>query len=348
MMKAAIEQLIKHQDLSYQESYQAVKAMMSGQVSQAQMAAYLTALAIKGASDQEIAGAAAAMRDQAKALETDRDTLEIVGTGGDQSYSFNISTTASLIIAAAGVPVTKHGNRSASSKSGAADCIEALGINLYQDPDLAKQLLDQIGICFLFAQNYHLSMKNVSGVRKDLGIKTVFNILGPITNPAKPKYQVLGVYQEDLIQPMAKVIKNLGVERGLVVYGQDGMDEISISAPTSALFFDGDYEESFTIKPEDYGFSNYQKTDIVGGTPADNAQITIDILTGKEHGAKRDITILNAAAGLYAARKVASLEAGIDLARQIIDSGAAYQLLQDYISASQEGVAHDLEAVSLT
>ncbi|MCY3025629.1 MULTISPECIES: anthranilate phosphoribosyltransferase [Aerococcus] len=347
-MKAAIEQLINHQDLSYQESYQAVKAMMSGQVSQAQMAAYLTALAIKGASDQEIAGSAAAMRDQAKSIDTQRDTLEIVGTGGDQSYSFNISTTASLIIAAAGVPVTKHGNRSASSKSGAADCIEALGINLYQDPDLANQLLDQVGICFLFAQNYHLSMKNVSGVRQDLGIKTIFNILGPITNPAKPKYQVLGVYQEDLIHPMAKVIKNLGVERGLVIYGQDGMDEISISAPTSALFFDCDYEESFTIKPEDYGFPNYQKADIVGGTPADNAQITIDILTGQEHGAKRDITLLNAAAGLYAARKVDSLDAGIELARQIIDSGAAYQLLQDYISASQEGVTHDLEAVSLT
>ncbi|MGX7091944.1 anthranilate phosphoribosyltransferase [Hutsoniella sourekii] len=337
-MQATIETIINGQDLSYDQAYHAVEEMMTGQVNPAQMAAYLTALAMKGETDLEIAGSAAAIRDQAVKITTPNPSLEIVGTGGDQSYSFNVSSTAALVIAASGVPVAKHGNRSASSKSGAADCMEALGINLDQDPELAQALLEELGICFLFAQNYHQSMKYVAPIRKDLAFKTVFNILGPITNPACPTYQLLGVYKEELVQPMAKVIQSLGVKRGMVVYGQDGMDEVSISAPTSALFFDGDQETTFTIEPESYGFPSYKKQEIVGGDPQENAAITRGILQGVIHGAKRDIVLLNAACGLYVAGRAVDIPQGITLARRMIDSGQAYRLLQAYIRASQKGV----------
>lgn len=337
MIKESITKLIKGQDLTYEETYAAMNKIMTGEVSDIQISAFLTGLASKGETNTEIAASAAAMRDQATPVQLDFDSLDIVGTGGDKSYSFNISSTAALVIAAAGQPVAKHGNRSASSKSGAADCLEALGVNLYQDPELVKELLEDLNISFMFAQNYHKSMANVAPVRQDLGIKTVFNLLGPITNPAKPAYQVLGVYKEDLIEPLAEVIKNLGVKRGLVVYGQDVMDEISISAPTSALFFDTEagMEERFEIKPQDYGFPAYKKEAIVGGSPEVNAQITRDILSGKEEGAKRDIVLLNAGAGLFTANKAKTIQEGIDLARQAIDSGQAADLLEDYIQRSQ-------------
>lgn len=335
MIKEAINKVINREELSFEETYTAINRIMSGQVSSSQMAAFLTGLAMKGETDEEISGSAAAMRDHAVPVETNMDTLDIVGTGGDKSNSFNISSTAALVIAAAGMPVSKHGNRSASSKSGAADCLEALGINLAQSPQKAKHLLEEIGICFLFAQNYHTSMKHVGPVRQDLGIRTVFNLLGPITNPARPKYQMLGVYKEELIEPMAKVIQNLGVERGIVVFGQDVMDEISISAPTSALLFDGDHEERMTIHPEDYGFKLAQKADIVGGTPQENAEITRDILAGKERGPRRDIVLLNAGAGLYISRKAGSIQEGIKIAEEAIDLGQAQKVLDRYIRLSQ-------------
>lgn len=335
MIKTAINGVINREDLAYQMSYDTMEAMMSGECSEIEMASFLTALSVKGESPNEIAGAAAAMRDQATPVDVPFDTLDIVGTGGDRSYSFNISSTSALVIAAAGVPVSKHGNRSASSKSGAADCLEALGINLNQNPQLARQLLEELGICFLYAQHYHPSMKYVANVRKEMGIRTVFNLLGPITNPARPKYQVLGVYDEALLKPMAEVIHNLGVHRGMVVYGQDVMDELSISAPSSVLFFEGDEEKCFELDPRDYGFPLYEKDEIVGGGPKENAQITLELLAGELGGAKRDIVLLNAGAGLFVAGKTASIEEGIDLARQVIDSKQALQLLMAYRQMSQ-------------
>lgn len=335
MIQTAIDNLKNKKYLTYQAAYDVIHDMMSGNCSDEEMASFLIALDQKGETAEEIAGAAAAMRDHAVEVHPAMETLDIVGTGGDKSYSFNISSTASLVIAAAGMPVAKHGNRSASSKSGAADCLEALGISLNQDPALAERLLDEIGICFMFAQNYHTSMKHVAGARKALGTRTIFNLLGPITNPARPTYQLLGVYKESLVQPLVGVIKNLGVQRGMVVYGQDVMDEISISAPSTAIFFDGDEEEAFEIRPQDYGFPSYSKDEIVGGDPQENAQITRDILSGDLAGAKRDIVLLNAGAGLYVSRKAQSIDEGIDLARQAIDSKAAYDLLTTYIQKSQ-------------
>lgn len=336
MIKEAIEKVTNQENLTYNETYDAINSIMSGKCSDAEVASLLTALAMKGEVDEEISGSAAAMRDKALAMDNQLDSLDIVGTGGDKSFSFNISSTAAIVIAAAGVPVAKHGNRSASSKSGAADCIEALGIKLEQEPDLANKLLEDVGICFLYAQTYHKSMKYVGPVRKELGIRTVFNLLGPITNPARPAYQVLGVYSEALVEPMAKVMKKLGVKRGLVVYGQDVMDEISISAPTTALFFDGDYEDRFEINPEDFGFADYEKSEIVGGTAEENAQITRDVLSGKTQGAKRAIVLMNAGAGLYVAGKAKSIQEGVDLAAETIDSGKAQNLLEQYIQLSQE------------
>lgn len=338
IMKDILVKVANKENLTYEETYQAINTIMSGKSNDAEIASLLTGLSMKGETNEEITASAAAMRDKAIPVETQIDTLDIVGTGGDRSYSFNISSTAAMTIAAAGVPVSKHGNRSASSKSGAADCIEALGISLDQTPELAQELINDVGICFLFAQNYHQSMKYVASVRKTIGIRTVFNLLGPITNPAKPKYQVLGVYSEELIEPMAQVIKSLGVERGVVVYGQDVMDELSISAPSSVLFFDGDHEERFEIHPQDYGLGLYNKADIVGGDPLVNAEITRNVLSGKEEGAKLDIVLLNAGMGLFVARKAASIQAGIDLAREAIYSGKAEELLNNYILRSQRKV----------
>ena len=273
------------------------------------------------------------MREHAIPVETGLDTFEIVGTGGDGAHSFNISTTSLFVLAAGGVKVAKHGNRAASSSSGTADCLEALGINIQQDPETCKRLLEEVGACFMFAQKYHSSMKYVGSIRRELGVRTVFNILGPITNPARPAYQLLGVYDEYLVEPMAKVLSSLGVKRGLVVYGQDKLDEISVSAPTTVCEFDGGEYRTYTITPEDFGLTRAQKSDIVGGTPAENAQITLDILSGVK-GPKRDIVLLNAGAGLYIAEKADSLAAGVKLAAELIDSGAALKKVDELRRAS--------------
>ena len=259
--------------------------------------------------------------------------LEIVGTGGDQSQSFNISTTSSFVCAAGGCKVAKHGNRAATSKSGAADVLEALGANISLDPDKCTALLQKVGFCFLFAQHYHKAMKYVGPVRKELGVPTVFNLLGPLTNPAHADHQVLGVYDESLVEPLAHVLSGLGVKRGMAVYGMDKMDEISASAPTKICEFDGDTFTTYEIEPEQFQLIRGSKSEVVGGTPAENADITRQILSGKP-GTKRVAVVLNAGAGLYIAGKAPTLEAGVRMAERLIDSGEALNALNAFVVQS--------------
>lgn len=341
MIKEAIAKIVDKQDLTYDEAYTVMNEIMSGETSATQNAAFLAALSTKSAKAEtidEISGCAAAMREHATKVDTgDMDCLEIVGTGGDGAHSFNISTTTLFVLAAGGVKVSKHGNRAASSKSGTADCLEALGINIQQSPETCVRLLKDVGACFMFAQKYHTSMKYVGAIRKELGFRTVFNILGPITNPASPEFQLLGVYDEYLVEPLAHVLTSLGVKRGIVVYGQDKLDEISISAPTTVCDFGSGEYKTYTIQPEDFGLARGQKSDIVGGSPAENAQITMNILNGKLHGPKRDIVLMNAGAGLYIAGKADSIAEGVKLAAELIDNGSAAAKVAELAKASNEG-----------
>ncbi|MBQ3388124.1 MAG: anthranilate phosphoribosyltransferase [Thermoguttaceae bacterium] len=326
MIRDAIKKIVGKEDLTYDEAFAVMNEIMSGETTATQNAAFLAALSTKSTRAEtidEISGCAEAMRRHAVPVQTGFDTLEIVGTGGDRSNSFNISTTSLFVLAAGGVKVTKHGNRSASSKCGTADCLEALGVNIDQSPELCRRLLGQVGICFMFAPRYHTSMKYVGEIRKELGIRTVFNILGPITNPARPAMELLGVYDPLLVEPLAKVLANLGIRRGMVVYGTDGLDEISVSAPTQVCEFRGGWYSTYQIAPEDFGLPRAAKADILGGTPAENAQITLDILSGADRSAKRNIVLLNAGAGLYLAGKASALADGVRLAGELIDSGAA-------------------------
>ena len=333
MIKDAILKLANNENISYDLAKNSMDEIMKGEASDVQMSAYLTALSLKGETIDEITASAEAMRSHCVKLLNDYDVLEIVGTGGDHAGSINVSTTASFIISAAGVKVAKHGNRAASSKCGAADCLEALGVNINLSPEKCVELLKKIGICFFFAQKYHTSMKYVGTIRKELGIRTVFNILGPLTNPAHPQFMILGVYDEYLLEPLAKVLTNLGVKRGMVIYGQDKLDEISISAPTSVCELkDGSYQR-YVINPEDYGLSLAQKSDIVGGSPEENAKVTRYILNGAS-GAKSDIVLLNAAAGIYIGGEAESIKDGLDVARKMIESGEAMQRLNDFIAES--------------
>ena len=337
MIKEAIEKIVSKQDLTYDEAYTVMNEIMNGETTQVQNAAYLAALSTKSAKAEtidEISGSAAAMRDHALQVAHDMDVLEIVGTGGDHAGSINISTTAAFLIAAAGIKVAKHGNRAASSKSGAADCLEALGVNLDLAPEKCVELLDKINICFMFAQKYHASMKYVGAIRKELGIRTVFNILGPLTNPAHPKMMLLGVYDEYLLEPLADVLINLGVERGMVIYGQDCLDEFSMSAPTSVCEFKDGWFKRYVVKPEDFGFTRCEKSDIVGGTPQENAQVTREILSGAK-GPKTDIVLLNAGAAIYLGGKAASIADGITKARALIASGEALKKVDEFAKLSQ-------------
>lgn len=341
MIKEAISKIVTKEDLTYDEAYQVMSEIMRGETTPTQNAAFLAALSTKSTRAEtidEISGCAAAMRSLAIPVDTgDLDCLEIVGTGGDGAHSFNISTTSVFVLAAAGVKVAKHGNRAASSQCGTADCLEALGVNIQQSPEDCVRLLNEVGICFMFAQKYHTSMKYVGAIRKELGFRTVFNILGPITNPANPSYQLLGVYDEYLVEPLAKVLTSLGVKRGVVVHGQDKLDEVSISAPTTVCDFGGGEYKTYTIQPEDFGFERATKDDIVGGTPEENAKITMDILTGKERGAKRNVVLMNAGAALYAAGKADSIADGVKLAAEMIDSGKAAAKAEQFAKASNEG-----------
>ncbi len=337
MIKEAIVKIVDKQDLTYDEAYSVMNEIMIGETSPTQNAAFLAALSTKSTKAEtidEIAGCAAAMRDHALKVPHDMDVLEIVGTGGDNAHSFNISTTSALVIAASGVKVAKHGNRAASSLCGTADCLEALGVNLDLSPEKCVELLKKIGICFFFAQKYHTSMKYVGPIRKELGIRTVFNILGPLTNPASPNMQLLGVYDASLVEPLARVLTSLGVKSGMVVYGTDKLDEISASAPTLVCEFrDGNYK-TYTITPEQFGFTSCKKEDLVGGTPAENAAITLGILKGEDKGPKRNAVLLNAGAALYIAGKTDSFENGIRLAGELIDNGAALAKLEEFVKES--------------
>ena len=338
MIKEAIAKIVSKQDLTYDEAYTVMNEIMNGETTPTQNAAFLAALSTKSAKAEtidEISGCATAMREHALTVDHDMDVLEIVGTGGDGAHSFNISTTSAFVIAAADVKVAKHGNRAASSKSGTADCLEALGANIGIEPEKCVDLLKKVGFCFFFAQKYHSSMKYVGTIRKELGFRTVFNILGPLTNPAKPAYYLLGVYDEYLVNVVAQVLPSLGAKRGLVVYGQDKLDEISMSAPTTVCEFVGDMSKTYVIKPEDFGFERCSKEDLVGGTPEENAQITIDILAGKEQGPKRNVVLMNAGAALYAAGKVDSIAAGVKKAADIIDSGAALEKMKQFVAESK-------------
>ena len=336
MIKEAIVKIVNKEDLNYDEAYTVMNEIMSGETSPTQNAAFLAALSTKSAraeTTDEIAGCAAAMRDHATKVETGMDVLEIVGTGGDNAGSFNISTTTAIITAAGGVKVAKHGNRAASSLSGTADCLEALGVNIDQSPELCVKLLKEAGMCFFFAQKYHTSMKYVGAIRKELGFRTVFNILGPLTNPASPNMQLLGVYDGYLVEPLAQVLVNLGVKRGMVVYGMDKLDEISLSAPTKICEIKDGWFKTTVITPEDFGFERCTKDDLKGGTPAENAQITKDILNGVK-GHKRNAVLMNAGAALYIGGKADSMAAGVKLAEELIDSGKATETLNKIIEIS--------------
>ncbi len=336
MIEKAIKDIVDKKDLSYNEAFQVMNEIMNGKTSQIQNAAFLAALSTKSTRAEtidEISGCAAAMRDHALKVEHNMDVFEIVGTGGDNSESFNISTVSAIIMAAAGVKVAKHGNRAASSNCGAADCLEALGVNIRLEPEKCVSLLESIGICFFFAQTYHTSMKYVGSIRKELGIRTVFNILGPLTNPAHPTMQLLGVYDEILTEPLARVLSSLGVKKGMVVYGQNKLDEISVCAPTSICELDNGSYKSYVITPEDFGIERCTPEDLKGGDPKENADITILILNGKK-GPKRNAVLMNSGAGLYIAGKAASIADGIKLAGEIIDSGKALEKLEQFRTAS--------------
>lgn len=329
----AVKKLVEKEDLSVEMAEQVMESIMSGEASDVMKAAYLTALGMKGETVDEITASAIGMRKFSRKLNHKNDVLEIVGTGGDHSNSFNISTTSSIVIASAGIKVAKHGNRAASSKCGAADVLEALGVNIMLEPEKMEHVLENVGIAFMHAQVYHQAMKNAGPIRKELGVKTVFNILGPLTSPACAEIQIMGVYKEELVEPMARVLAKLGVKKAMVVYGQDGLDEISLSAPTKVCEYRNGEFITYTIEPDKLGLTMCSKADIVGGTPEENAQITKDILGGMK-GAKTDIVLLNAGAGLYLANDDRTLEECINQARIFIESGKALEKLNEFVRAT--------------
>lgn len=336
MIKEAIVKIVNKEDLTYDEAYAVMNEIMGGETTSTQNAAFLAALSTKSAKAEttdEIAGCAAAMREHAVQVKTGMDVFEIVGTGGDNAQSFNISTTSALVAAAGGMKVAKHGNRAASSLCGTADCLEALGVNIDQSPEKCVELLNKVGMCFFFAQKYHTSMKYVGHIRKELGFRTVFNILGPLTNPGSPAMQLLGVYDEYLVEPLAQVLVSLGVKRGMVVYGMDKLDEISMSAPTKVCEIKDGWFRTTVISPEDFSFERCTKEDLKGGTPEENTKIVRDILGGQK-GNKRNAVLMNAGASLYIGGKADSMKEGIELAAEIIDSGKALETLDKLIEVS--------------
>ena len=332
-IREAILSLAKKEDLTYETAETVMNEIMTGQASPVQMSAYLTALSLKGETIDEITASAYSMRRHCVRLLHDVDALEIVGTGGDGANTFNISTAAAVITAAAGIHVAKHGNRSASGKCGAADVLEALGVNIGISPEKSAELLKSIGICFLYAQNYHIAMKYVAPIRRELAIRTVFNILGPLTNPAGARMELMGVYDSELLEPLARVMCNLGVKSAMLVHGEDGLDEISLSAPTLVCEVKNGWIRSYTITPEQFGFERCAKSDLTGGDPAENAGILKAVLGG-EKGARRNAAVLNAAAALYISGRYESIEASVKVAENVIDSGKALLKLEEFIRRS--------------
>ena len=333
MIKEAISLLVQRRDLTSEMMSEVMEEIMTNQATDAQKASFLTALAMKGETISEITAAAKVMRSHCERFLNDMDVLEIVGTGGDGSNTFNISTLSAIVASSAGIPVAKHGNRAASSKCGTADCLEALGVKIDIAPALSAQLLKEINICFLFAQKYHTAMRFVGNVRKEMGIRTLFNILGPLANPAGATMQLLGVYSEELVEPLAHVLHNLGVKQAMVVYGTDSIDEISMSAPTKVCEFKNDIFKTYEITPEQFGLTRCKKEDLVGGNPDENAAITRDILSGKP-GPKMDAVLLNSGAAIYLVSDNITMQEAIQKAREIITSGAAAKQLETFIEKS--------------
>ncbi|WP_305151195.1 anthranilate phosphoribosyltransferase [uncultured Dubosiella sp.] len=334
MITEAVQKLSTYENLSCAMARSVMEEMMTGRCTASQIASYLVALAMKKPSVDEIVGSAQGMRAQAIAVRDASDALEIVGTGGDHAGTFNISTTSAFVIASAGVKVAKHGNRAVTSQSGAADCLEALGANLDVDASRCRQLLETTNFCFLFAPNHHRAMRYAAPVRKELGMPTIFNLLGPLTNPAGTSRQVLGVYEPGLVEPMAQALVKLGVQRGLVVCGMDGLDEISASAPTLVCEIDGKTRKTYEITPADFGYPVCQKEELAGQNAMENAKTTRAILAGEERGPRRDIVCMNAGAALYVAQKAASIAEGVRLAERLIDSGAALRTLDTFVEES--------------
>lgn len=333
MIKEAISLLSKRENLTQEMTEAVMNEIMTNQATDAQKSSFLTAMAMKGETIEEITAAARVMRQHCERFLNDMDVLEIVGTGGDGSNTFNISTLASIVVSATGIPVAKHGNRAASSKCGTADCLEALGVKIDVDVEKSQELLKDINICFLFAQKYHTAMRFVGAVRKEIGIRTLFNVLGPLANPAGASMQLLGVYRKDLVEPLARVLFNLGVKKAMVVYGEDCIDEISMSAPTYVCEFKDGVFKTYDITPEQYGFTRCKKADLVGGDPATNAKIALDILDGAM-GPKTDAVILNAGAAIYVATDNITMEEAIAIARETIASGKAKEQLERFIVMS--------------
>ena len=340
MIKEAIEKIVLKEDLTYDEAYTVMNEIMNGETTPTQNAAFLAALSTKSTKAEtidEISGCAQAMREHALTVDGgDMDTLEIVGTGGDRAGSFNISTTTAFVAAAAGIKVAKHGNRAASSKSGTADCLEALGANINLEPEKCVSLLEDAGFCFFFAQKYHTSMKYVGAIRRELGFRTVFNILGPLTNPIKPSRQLLGVYDEYLLEPLAKVLTSLGVKNGMVVYGREKLDELSTAGETAVCEFNNGEYSSYVLTPEQFGLTRSTKQDLEGGTPEENAAITRDILSGKDRGPKYETVLMNAGAALYIAGKATDIADGIEKARELIDNGEALKAMERFVDLSNK------------
>ena len=334
MIQEAIHEIMNHRDLEYHMAEGVMREIMSGAASHVQMASYLTALRMKGEAIPEITASAQVMRDMAVHLCPSYEVLEIVGTGGDEVGTFNISTTSAFVIAAAGIPVAKHGNRSVSSKCGAADILESLGVDITLDAEKNQRVLDDTNMCFLFAQSHHSSMKNVAPVRREMGERTIFNILGPLTNPANAAIQLLGVYDPALVEKLAEVLSKLGVRRGMAVCGSDGLDEITLTGATHCCEIRDGELFSYDITPEQFGLESCRLEQLIGGTPEENAQITIDILSGKETGAKRDIILLNAGAAIYLGRPGITMRDGVEQAREMIESGRALAKLEEFKAAS--------------
>ena len=306
----------KKEDLTYEEARGVMEEMMDGTATQAQMGGLLMALSMQGETIDEITAFAEVMREKGVKIKPEREVIDIVGTGGDQVGTFNISTTSAFVVAAGGVPVAKHGNRSVSSRSGAADVLEKLGVEVALTAEQNETVLNETGICFMFAPVYHSSMKYAAPVRKELGVRTVFNILGPLSNPAAATMQLLGVYDKELAGTMAEVLSNLGVTRGVAVCGEDGLDEITLTGETDVHEIRFGEITSYTITPEQFGLSRCPLADLIGGTPEENAQITMDILTGKETGAKRDVVLMNAGMALYLGIDGITLAEGVEKSKR--------------------------------
>ena len=336
MIQEALNEVLNKKDLSYEMARTVMAEIMDGTATNAQMGAFLAALRMKGETVTEITACAEVMREKGLKVEVPFDVMEIVGTGGDEVGTFNISTTSAFVVAAGGVPVAKHGNRSVSSKSGAADVLERLGARLDLTPEQNVEVLKKANMCFMFAQVYHTSMKNVGPVRKEMGARTIFNILGPLTNPARANMQLMGVYREDLVEPMAQVLSNLGVVRGLVVNGSDGLDEATMTGATHMCEIREGKFRTYDLTPEALGMRRCTLQDLVGGTPEENARISRDILTGKLKGPKRDAVILNSALSLYLGIDDCSIPECVKMANEIIDSGKAGDKLEQFVAATKE------------